>query len=588
MYQALYRKWRPKSFDDVVGQPQITETLKKQVATGRLSHAYLFIGTRGTGKTTCAKILAKAVNCENPVNGNPCNQCPACRGIEDGSVMDVVELDAASNNGVDNVRALRDEAVFSPASVKKRVYIIDEVHMLSISAFNALLKILEEPPEHLLFILATTELQKVPATILSRCQRHSFRRLDADTVAARLLYVAQQEQLPLQPEAAALLGRLADGAMRDGLSLLDQCASLPVIDTDGVLQALGLAGSLHILELLRRIRAGETAGALAQFSALWQAGKDPATLLNELSTLLRDTLLLRVSGKAGAALCSGAYDTEALTPLAAQLSTEELLWQLETIQKSLRDMHTSSQGSRTIAELCLVRLCEPALGGGLAALESRVARLEQGALPVVQRPAATVAAVSAPVAPAPIVPAAPPEEAPEDMPPPPTDEDLPPWEMDEPPAPPAAAPEPRPQPASAPKPEPIPEAIPEPESEADFAPTAPLSPPPEGTGSDWKAFLDKAIKDLPPSLSMIVSDDYQCKGEVLPGELRLYAQNKFSRGILEKGREELRKLAEALTGRPMQVKFAEGIAPAPQPTGSGTAEPDPLESLMKFENVTIV
>ena len=220
MYQALYRKYRPKTFDDVVGQEHITETLKKQVETGRLSHAYLFIGTRGTGKTTCAKILAKAVNCERPVNGNPCNQCAACRGIDDGSILDVVELDAASNNGVDNVRALRDEAVFSPANVRKRVYIIDEVHMLSTSAFNALLKILEEPPAHLMFILATTELHKVPATILSRCQRHSFKRIPVDTIAARLNYVAEQEHLNLQPDAAALLARMADGGMRDALTLL--------------------------------------------------------------------------------------------------------------------------------------------------------------------------------------------------------------------------------------------------------------------------------------------------------------------------------------------------------------------------------
>ena len=211
MYQALYRKWRPRTFDDVAGQEQVTETLKNQIINDRLSHAYLFVGTRGTGKTTCAKILARAVNCEHPENGNPCNRCKSCLGIEEGSVLDVVELDAASNNGVDNVRALRDEAVYSPVSVKKRVYIIDEVHMLSTSAFNALLKILEEPPEHLMFILATTELQKVPATILSRCQRHSFRRIRPETVAARLEYVAQQEGLRLEPNAAELLSRLAGG-----------------------------------------------------------------------------------------------------------------------------------------------------------------------------------------------------------------------------------------------------------------------------------------------------------------------------------------------------------------------------------------
>ena len=273
MYQALYRKYRPKTFDDVVGQEHITETLKKQVETGRLSHAYLFIGTRGTGKTTCAKILAKAVNCEHPVNGNPCNQCSACRGIDDGSILDVVELDAASNNGVDNVRALRDEAVFSPASVRKRVYIVDEVHMLSNSAFNALLKILEEPPEHLMFILATTELHKVPATILSRCQRHSFKRIPVDTITARLNYVAQQEHLNLQPDAAALLARMADGGMRDALTLLDQCCGNECISTDAVISAIGLAGNLRTAQLLRSVAAGDTAGALEQFRELWQDGK---------------------------------------------------------------------------------------------------------------------------------------------------------------------------------------------------------------------------------------------------------------------------------------------------------------------------
>ena len=207
MYQALYRKWRPRTFDDVVGQAHITETLKRQVATGRLSHAYLFTGTRGTGKTTCAKILARAVNCEHPVDGNPCNQCPACLGIENGSILDVLELDAASNNGVDQVRALRDEAVYTPAAVKKRVYIVDEVHMLSTQAFNALLQILEEPPEHLMFILATTEIHKVPATIKSRCQQFSFKRIHADEIAARLRYVAGQEDLQLTDEGADLMAR---------------------------------------------------------------------------------------------------------------------------------------------------------------------------------------------------------------------------------------------------------------------------------------------------------------------------------------------------------------------------------------------
>ena len=224
MYQALYRKYRPQTFDDVVGQQGVTQTLKNQLQTGRLSHAYLFTGTRGTGKTTCAKILAKAVNCENPQDGNPCNRCAACRSIDAGACMDVLEIDAASNNGVDSVRALRDDAVYTPAEVKKRVYIIDEVHMLSLSAFNALLKIIEEPPEHLLFILATTELHKVPATILSRCQRFAFRRIVPEDIVGRLNYIAYQESIELEPDAAAFLARLADGGLRDAVSLLDQCA----------------------------------------------------------------------------------------------------------------------------------------------------------------------------------------------------------------------------------------------------------------------------------------------------------------------------------------------------------------------------
>jgi DNA polymerase-3 subunit gamma/tau len=308
MYQALYRKYRPRTFDEVAGQEHITETLKKQVASNRLSHAYLFIGTRGTGKTSCAKILAKAVNCENPQNGNPCNKCAACRGIDDGSILDVVEIDAASNNGVDNVRALRDEAVFTPAGVRKRVYIIDEVHMLSPSAFNALLKILEEPPEHLMFILATTELRKVPATVLSRCQRHSFRRIDSAVISERLDDIAKREGLSLTPDASALLARIAEGSMRDGLSLLDQCSGSGTIDCEAVLSALGLAGGRSMTELLGAFADGDTKKTLSIFGELWRMGKDPAALLSELAEIIRDVLILSVAPKGGAQLISASGD----------------------------------------------------------------------------------------------------------------------------------------------------------------------------------------------------------------------------------------------------------------------------------------
>ena len=307
MYQALYRKWRPRTFDEVVGQQHITETLKRQVASGRLSHAYLFTGTRGTGKTSCAKILSRAVNCQNPVNGNPCNACPACLGIENGSILDVLELDAASNNGVDQVRALRDEAVYTPAAVRKRVYIVDEVHMLSTPAFNALLKILEEPPEHLLFILATTELHKVPATIKSRCQQFAFKRILPGDIAARLSFVAQQEDISLSQDGAALLARLADGGMRDALSLLDQCSgSGEEVTEQSILATLGLAGNLQTAELLKKIALRDTDGALTDFSRLYESGKEVGALLNELAGLSRDLLLRKVAPKGGESLLTPA------------------------------------------------------------------------------------------------------------------------------------------------------------------------------------------------------------------------------------------------------------------------------------------
>ena len=376
MYQALYRKWRPRTFDDVVGQEHVTDTLKNQIITGRLSHAYLFIGTRGTGKTSCAKILAKAVNCEHPENGNPCNKCRSCLGIDDGSIMDVVELDAASNNGVDNVRALRDEAIFSPAIVKKRVYIIDEVHMLSSSAFNALLKILEEPPEHLMFILATTELHKVPATILSRCQRHSFKRIEPASLAKRISYVAEQENMRLDPNAADLLARLADGSLRDGLSLLDQCSGQETITAESVLSAMGLSGNIRIAELLDSISNGDTSNAVSIFGRLWSDGKAPATLLSELCNLMRDILMTKVAPKGGAELLSGGYDREALDRFAKSMTAEELICGIDSAQAhigSLRD----GRDPKTTAELCIIGLCEPQLGDSIDTLKKRIAKLEQ-------------------------------------------------------------------------------------------------------------------------------------------------------------------------------------------------------------------
>lgn len=377
MYQALYRKYRPQTFDDVVGQRSVTETLKTQIATGKLSHAYLFTGTRGTGKTSCAKILAKAVNCENPHDGNPCNVCPSCRSIDSGSCMDVLEIDAASNNGVDNVRALRDDAIYTPSEVKKRVYIIDEVHMLSTAAFNALLKIIEEPPEHLIFILATTELHKVPATILSRCQRFSFRRLLPEDIAGRINFVAYEEEISIEPDAVNLLARLADGALRDGLSLLDQCASASTgtLTADAVYGCLGLAGDRKTAALFHAMADRDTAAALDLFAGLYAGGKDVAAMLDELCSLSRDLLILKTAPKSGVSMLSGVCTDQEVRELLGRFSAGELL-RITTILQQTAAGFVKSADRRLDAELCLISLCAPELQMDAASLNARLSKLE--------------------------------------------------------------------------------------------------------------------------------------------------------------------------------------------------------------------
>ena len=377
-YQALYRKYRPQTFDDVVGQIAVTQTLKTQIVSGKLSHAYLFTGCRGTGKTSCAKILAKAVNCLEPENGNPCNRCKACRSIDDGTCMDVLEIDAASNNGVDNVRDLRDDAVYSPSQVKKRVYIVDEVHMLSASAFNALLKIIEEPPEHLLFILATTELHKVPATILSRCQRFAFRRIGQEDIAAQLQYVAYQENIDLDNSAARVLARLADGAMRDALSLLDQCASAAIgeLTAERVYSCLGIAGERKNAELLDLISRQDTAGALCLFNRLYTEGKDLSALLDELASLVRDILILKTAPEVGIAMLSGVAEDDEARNLATRISGGELIRMMELLQKTL-NLFTRSASRRTDAELCILEMCQPELSRDLSSMNARLTRVEE-------------------------------------------------------------------------------------------------------------------------------------------------------------------------------------------------------------------
>ena len=574
MYQALYRKWRPKTFADVVGQEHITETLQRQVAEGRLSHAYLFTGTRGTGKTTCAKILARAVNCEQPENGNPCNRCPSCLGIESGRFLDVVELDAASNNGVDSMRALRDEAIYSPAQVKKRVYIVDEVHMLSTPAFNALLKILEEPPEHLMFILATTELHKVPATILSRCQRFSFRRIRPQDIVGRLNYIAGQEHIDLKEDGAALLARLSDGALRDALSLLDQCAAVGgAIDAPAVLDALGLAGNVQTAQLMSLILSRDTRGALELLGKLYDGGKDVGAVLGELSTLSRELLIRATAGEGGESLLSGAYDSATLENLSRQGTSARFI-QLCTLLQETAAQLQFSVNRRTDAELCILKLCDETLSGDLAALNARIARLEEQIAAGVQFAARNAA--SAPAATQAPAKAASKQEAPKAA--PKTAEEALPW--DEPPL---------PDDYDAPPPygEPVERAeksVPAEKSAAQQAePAAPLS---EGSAADDDTFyqLMESYKNrLTPDKRAFIGT---AEGEVKDGLLTVYCTTEVQKAMLDQQVviDVLSDVTSRAVGQEIRVRFLVGPRP-------GAKKRDRMQDLLrmgsKFDNFTV-
>ena len=571
MYQALYRKWRPKTFSDVVGQEHVTETLQRQVAEGRLSHAYLFTGTRGTGKTTCAKILAKAVNCEHPENGNPCNKCPSCLGIESGGFLDVMELDAASNNGVDHVRALRDEAIYSPAQVKKRVYIIDEVHMLSIAAFNALLKILEEPPEHLMFILATTELHKVPATILSRCQRFAFRRILPREIVGRLNYIAEQEGIDLRPDGAELLAHIADGALRDALSLLDQCAAAGgTIDSAAVLDALGLAGNLQTAQLMDCVLRRDTKAALLLLHRLYGSGKDVGAVLGELSALARDLLISKTAPEGGAALLTGGYDGQTMDGLLRQADSARLIAICTTLQRTAADMNVSVN-RRTDAELCLLKLCDETLSGDLSAINARLARLEQQMATGVRYSAAegTVQAEKPAPAKTAAKPTAVEDEAPppwEDSAPAPADEsfdDAPPpyGEPAEPERPQSATPAPAPQAA-------------EPKAEAS-APT--------GDSDIWLALMESYKNRLTPDKRAFVG---QADGRLANGVLTVYCPTAVTKAMLdtEAVAAVLREVTGQSVGQAIAVRFVVG---EPEDGKKRDKFQDLLRMGSKFDNFNI-
>ena len=359
MYRALYRKWRPQRFEDVVGQRGIVTALRNQIATGRVGHAYLFTGVRGTGKTTCAKIFAKAVNCLHPVNGDPCGECEICKGIDNGSILDVVEMDAASNNGVDDIRDLRDETAYTPSACKYKVYIIDEVHMLSTAAFNALLKTLEEPPAHVIFILATTEIQKVPATILSRCQRYDFTRIGPEDIARRVEYIAGEEKLELSPDGAELIARLADGALRDALSILDTCAGVTAkIDADVVRRMAGVTDRSYLFRISDALEAQDGATALAQLAQLRQQSVDVKRLTEELIAHYRALMLAALPG--GQSLLSGVSPEEEALYLekGPQLGQREAIRAIRALGSALEHM-TRGSDQRIELELALFGLSEP-------------------------------------------------------------------------------------------------------------------------------------------------------------------------------------------------------------------------------------
>lgn len=346
LYQALYRKWRPKTFDDVIGQDQVIKTLKNEVSTGRISHAYLFTGSRGTGKTSCAKILAKSINCKNPKGGSPCGVCEICKGIDSENILDISEIDAASNNGVENIRNMREEVVFSPTKCKYRVYIVDEVHMLSTGAFNAFLKILEEPPAHVVFILATTEVHKIPATILSRCQRFDFNRISSEELIKRMLYICEQESIKIEEEAAKIIVNSADGAMRDTLSILDQCANSckNKIDTDSVKNILGISGTEYIKKIAKNICTENYKFCLDLVSDIYSKSKSMIRLCEEITEYFRLLMIKKIAGKN--------IESEILV----NLETEDILYCLDILQEAYKNMVLGTN-KKIEMEITLVKLC---------------------------------------------------------------------------------------------------------------------------------------------------------------------------------------------------------------------------------------
>lgn len=477
MYQVLYRKYRPRVFADVYGQDHVTSTLKNEIKEGRISHAYLFTGSRGTGKTTCAKILAKAVNCPNAVDGEPCNACEICKGLDSGTIYDVVEIDAASNNGVDNIRDLREEVNYTPTRGKYRVYIIDEVHMLSTGAFNALLKTLEEPPAHVIFILATTEVHKLPATILSRCQRFDFKRIQPETMAVRLQQVAGLEGMELAPDAATLIARIADGALRDGLSILDQCAGRSKqITAQLVSEVAGLAGREALYRLSDAVLTRDSSAAVEELAQLHENSYDMERLCVEMINHFRNFMMVKTVKKSRELIICTDDEYKHIEESAGQFTLAQILRGLDLFQSTLVKIKGGAT-PRIEMEMAFIRLCEPKLETDPDAFDQRLSALERAVQNGV--PATSVKAVQSPA------PAARPAPAQPTVPPTPQ------------PAPAAAAPAPEPEPVPATSAEPVSAPVPEPapvqpEPPVPLEPAAAAPSPTSAADSEQKLFMQWA------------------------------------------------------------------------------------------------
>ncbi|WP_304583668.1 DNA polymerase III subunit gamma/tau [Acutalibacter muris] len=540
MYKVLYRKYRPRVFADVVGQPQVTVTLKNELMRGRISHAYLFTGSRGTGKTTCAKILARAVNCLRPVDGDPCGECEICRGLEDGSLLDVMEIDAASNNGVENVRAIIEETSFTPARAKYRVYIIDEVHMLSPAAFNALLKTLEEPPAHVVFILATTEVHKLLPTILSRCQRFDFHRIDPELMAARLEQVSGLEGAQLDQEAALLIARTADGALRDALSLLDQCLGRGThITLETVYETAGLAARDYLGQLARAVAERDPAAALGVIDRLYRESKDLSRLCAELAEYFRGLLLYKTMKDPGPLLQVSPAEREELSGLSGAMSLATVLHCLDALEEALNKMRLGNQ--RTQLEIALVRLCSPQLDTTPESLLRRIEALESGTALHPPRESA---------------------ERPE--PHRDSDFDLPP------------APEPPPPAEPAPEPAPIPKAAPAPK-----APPAPNPRPAADPGVEELMENAKRFGAWPDILQQLsagsksVAMAFEGSSAYISGDYMLIDAPEIAFDLLKKSdqRTRLREAISRVTGRAYKL--------GPYKRAGEGAKTDPMDELLQ-------